>query len=111
MLSTRKAITMATDTRAATPPFEDLLSGLENVVRKLEEEQLGLGEALKYYEQGIAFLKKCHESLSDAEQKIEVLAGVDATGKTVTSTFTTTVVETLEEKQQTRSKKRSTLLE
>jgi exodeoxyribonuclease VII small subunit len=111
MLSTRKAITMANDSATAAPPFEDLLSGLENVVRKLEEEQLGLGEALKYYEQGIAFLKKCHESLSDAEQKIEVLAGVDAAGKAVTSSFTAVVVETLEEKQQGRSRKRSTLLE
>lgn len=101
---------MATDTATATPPFEDLLSGLENVVRKLEEEQLGLGEALKYYEQGIAFLKKCHESLSDAEHKIEVLAGVDATGKAVTTPLDT-AAESLEQKQQTRSKKRSTLLD
>lgn len=102
---------MATaDSAATNPPFEELLSGLECVVRKLEEEQLGLGEALKYYEQGIQFLRKCHESLSDAEQKIEVLAGVDASGKPVTSTFESTD-ESLEEKQQSRSRKRIRPLE
>lgn len=92
------------------PPFEELLSGLENVVRKLEEEQLGLGEALKYYEQGIQFLRKCHESLSDAEHKIEVLAGVDASGKPVTTSFES-AEENLEEKQQSRSRKRTRLIE
>lgn len=100
---------MATDSASsatATPPFEELLSGLETVVRKLEDEQLGLGESLKYYEQGIQFLRKCHESLNEAEQKIEVLAGVDATGKAVTTSFDTTE-ESLEEKQVGRSKKRS----
>jgi exodeoxyribonuclease VII small subunit len=96
---------MSSQSATTSPPFEELLSGLENVVRKLEEEQLGLGESLKYYEQGIQFLRKCHESLSDAEQKIEVLSGVDATGKAVTSTFEVTA-ETLEEKQQSRSRKR-----
>ena len=41
---------MATDSASsatATPPFEELLSGLETVVRKLADEQLGLGESLK----------------------------------------------------------------
>lgn len=101
---------MASDSISTPPPFEELLSGLENVVRKLEEEQLGLGESLKYYEQGIAFLRKCHESLADAEQKIEILAGVDATGKAITAKLDT-AAESLEEKQQSRSRKRSLPLE
>lgn len=108
MLSVEKAIAMATETGAESPPFEELLLGLETVVRKLEDEQLGLGEALKYYEQGIAFLRQCHQSLADAEQKIEVLAGVDATGKAVTTPFeSASEEETLEAKQAGRSRKRS----
>jgi exodeoxyribonuclease VII small subunit len=106
MLSKRKAINMSTDSVTVAPAFEELLTGLETVVRKLEEEQLGLGEALKYYEQGIEFLRKCHKSLSDAEHKIEVLAGIDASGKAVTTPFESTD-ETLEEKHISRSRKRS----
>ena len=83
--------------------FEQALEGLEQVVSQLENGQLGLSESLECYQQGVGLLKHCHES---AERKIELLTGVDAEGNAVTEPFADEET-TLEEKQATRSTRRS----
>lgn len=90
-----------------TPTFEHALSQLEQVVRKLEEGQLGLSDALGQYEAGIGHLKLCYDALEKAERKIELLSGVDAAGNPVTRPFDDAELS-LEEKAGTRSRRRST---
>ena len=94
-----------------TPPetqssFEESLQRLEQIVRQLEQGQLGLSESLECYEEGIKHLKGCYRALEAAERKIELLAGVDAEGRPVTKPFDDADL-TLDEKAQTRSRRRS----
>ena len=64
--------------------FEESLAALESVVRDLEDGGLGLQEALARYEEGVRHLRRCYRALRQAEQKIELLAGIDAEGEAVT---------------------------
>ena len=64
--------------------FEEALEKLEQVVRQLEEGQLGLSESLARYEEGVRHLKHCHEALASAEGKIELLISADEDGETET---------------------------
>lgn len=86
--------------------FEQSLAELEEIVSQLEDGQLGLSESLAKYEAGIKHLKRCYDALQKTERKIELLAGVDAEGNAITEPFDDEAT-TLEEKQQTRSRRRS----
>jgi exodeoxyribonuclease VII small subunit len=72
---------------ADVPCFEDALAELETIVHELEDGELGLGESLARYEQGIKRLKQCYEHLQEAERKIELLTGVRADGTPITASF------------------------
>lgn len=67
--------------------FEASLAALEAIVHDLEDGQLGLGDALARYEQGVKHLKRCYELLTAAEQKIELLTGVGDDGTARTEPF------------------------
>jgi exodeoxyribonuclease VII small subunit len=86
--------------------FEQALESLESIVRELEEGQLGLSESLERYERGIAFLKRCHETLEQAERKISLLTGTDEAGNPQTEAFDDRET-TLQQKQQNRGQRRS----
>ena len=51
--------------------FEEALSRLEEVVRRLETSELGLEESLALFQEGIALSRLCHGRLEEAEKKIE----------------------------------------
>jgi exodeoxyribonuclease VII small subunit len=53
--------------------FEELLSALEDRVRRLEKGDLPLETALDVFEQGIELTRSCHEKLDDADQRIQQL--------------------------------------
>lgn len=53
--------------------FEDLLSRLEDIVEKLENEDTDLEEALKAFEEGVGLSAKLNSRLNQAEEKIELL--------------------------------------
>jgi exodeoxyribonuclease VII small subunit len=72
---------------SALPTFEEALERLEAVVRRMEDGDVGLSEALAQYEQGVSLLKNCYQMLENAERRIELLSGVDADGKAVTRPF------------------------
>ena len=57
--------------------FEQSLIQLEQIVRDLEDAQLGLDDALGRYELGVRLIKECHARLQQAEQRILLLTGVD----------------------------------
>ena len=72
---------------ADTLTFEQAIAELERIVRELEDGQTGLEEALARYERGVGLLKRCYGQLAQVEQRIFLLAGVDADGKPVTQPF------------------------
>lgn len=87
--------------------FEDTLAEIERIVVRLEGGELGLTESLEQYESAIGKLKQCHRMLETAERKITVLAGFDADGTPVTEPFDELPDDSLDEKQQARSRRRS----
>jgi exodeoxyribonuclease VII small subunit len=73
---------------AAEPvSFEQALTVLEQIVHDLEEGRLGLAESLARYEEGVKLLRQCHGLLEQAERRIELVTGMDATGNPVTEPF------------------------
>jgi exodeoxyribonuclease VII small subunit len=87
-------------------PFEEALAGLEAIIRDLEDGRLGLNESLGRYEEGVRLLKYCHETLNQAERRIQLLTGLDESGAAVTSPFDDEAM-TLEEKKEQRGRRRS----
>jgi len=86
--------------------FEESLEQLEQIVKDLEAGQLGLSESLELYESGIKNLKACHQALTVADRKIQLLTAVDEDGNPTTESFDEGDL-TLEEKRTTRSRRRS----
>ncbi len=57
----------------AKASFEDSMKKLEEVVGKLEGEEVSLEESLKLFEQGVKLMRFCHLRLSEVEEKVQVL--------------------------------------
>lgn len=75
---------------ADSPPFEEALDELQQIVGDLEEGSLGLEDSLARFEKGVALLRTCYRVLEEAEKKIEILTGVDADGNPTTEPFDAT---------------------
>jgi exodeoxyribonuclease VII small subunit len=58
--------------------FEDQLAKLESIVAKLEDESVGLEEALGLFESGMVLAKKCRERLEEVEYRVSQLLEDDA---------------------------------
>ena len=50
--------------------FEQALSRLEEIVRKLESGNVSLDESIEIYQEGIALAKYCSGKLEEAEGKV-----------------------------------------
>ncbi len=56
--------------------FEQAMARLEEIVRRLEQGDVPLEEALGLFEEGSRLVKKCSAQLDKAEQKVsKLLAG------------------------------------
>ena len=53
--------------------FEDLVSGVEEVVARLQSGAVPLHEALELYERGFSLLKQAQTQLESAHEKLELL--------------------------------------
>ncbi|MBN2022831.1 MAG: exodeoxyribonuclease VII small subunit [Pirellulales bacterium] len=86
--------------------FEDALARLEAIVHELEEGRLPLEDSLARYEEGVKLLRHAGGLLNRAERRIEILDGIDAEGRPITSPLAENP-DTLEEKAAGRSRRRS----
>ena len=59
------------------PSFEELMERLEEIASELESGELGLEKAIALYEEGVRCYRQCHEILTGAEKKVEVLTRND----------------------------------
>ncbi|MFM8413410.1 MAG: exodeoxyribonuclease VII small subunit [Planctomycetota bacterium] len=77
----------ASSTRPAetTQPasFEDALNQLAELVSRLESGSLGLSASIDGYERGVALLRRLHEELARAEERVSVLVRIDDEGRPV----------------------------
>lgn len=53
--------------------IEESFQTLEELLAKLESEDVGLNESFALYEQGMELLKKCDEAIDQVEKKVMVL--------------------------------------
>ena len=60
--------------------FEKAFQHLEEIVRRLESEELPLDESLRLFEEGINLSRFCHQRLEEVEKKIETILA-DAKGQ------------------------------
>lgn len=81
-----KKQTPETDPAAATS-FEAALGELQEIVSKLESGSTTLEESMQQFERGVGLLKNCYRVLESAEQRIEILTGVDRDGNAITEPF------------------------
>lgn len=67
--------------------FEKKLTRLEEIVQKMENGELSLDDSLKLFEEGVKLSRDCNKELSEAEQKVKKLVGVDGDGEPVLEDF------------------------
>ncbi len=65
------------DHNAESERFEDQLSRLEEIVARLEDESVGLEEALELFESGMGLARRCRERLEEVEQRVTELLAND----------------------------------
>lgn len=54
--------------------FEASLQQLNHLIEEMETGQLSLNASLKHFEEGIALIRQCQQTLNEAEQKIKVIS-------------------------------------
>lgn len=86
-----------------TVSFEESFARLEAVVAELESGHVTLDQSLVLYEEGIRMIRTCHEKLTGARRKIEMITGLDTDGNPVTQTMMEDE-RSLEEKAKTRGR-------
>ena len=68
--------------------LEQALTRLDEIVRTLDDGKTDLETALARYEEGVALLRRGHDVLQGAQRRIDVLRGIDETGRPLTETVT-----------------------
>jgi len=87
--------------------FEDAVGEIQDIVRQLEDGDLGLDESLQKFEVGVRLIRGCHTTLEEAERKIKVLTDVDADGNPVLADFDASSTIEANKKSAGRRKKQS----
>ncbi|MBU0599860.1 exodeoxyribonuclease VII small subunit [bacterium] len=67
--------------------FEEALNRLEKIVKQFEENELGLEESLKLFEEGIKLSAICQDKLNEVSKKIEILTKFNEDGSLEKKTF------------------------
>lgn len=50
--------------------FENQMQQLEEIINKLENNELNLNDALEQYKNGVEIIKNCNSIIEDAEKKV-----------------------------------------
>lgn len=59
--------------KAAQPPFEESMSELEEIVRRLETGDTPLEQSIEAFEKGVGLVKDLHKRLDVVDRRIEEL--------------------------------------
>ena len=77
---------------ATANEFEKAFAELEQIVKRLESEELPLDESLELFEKGIRLSRFCNAKLEEVEKKIELILA-DSKGQPTTQAFDDADVE------------------
>jgi exodeoxyribonuclease VII small subunit len=72
-LGWRDRMARSDTSQSLTPPLADELARLEEIVRKLEADDVELDAALALFEEGVARLRAARERLAAAELKVQAV--------------------------------------
>lgn len=61
----------------ANKKFQTKLNRLETIVTAMEQDDLELEKAMKYFEEGVSLVKSCEKDLDQAEAKVTMLLDDD----------------------------------
>ena len=61
--------------------FEEAITGLTDIVGKIEQGQIPLQDSLQQYERGMALIKHCRTILQKAEKRIEKITEEQTDGE------------------------------
>lgn len=64
---------------AKNPTFEEAMEKLEEIVTKLEENDVPLEQAIDLFQEGMALSKLCHDKLETVSKKMDQL--IDENGQ------------------------------
>lgn len=65
---------MAAKKKTSAPAdFEQAMTELEALVEAMESGDLSLEQSMEHFERGIQLTKTCQKSLSEAEQRVQIL--------------------------------------
>lgn len=67
--------------------FEAAMTQIDQIVRKLEGNSLGLDAALTEYAKAVEHVRFCQDQLATARRKIEKLRGITKSGQAITETW------------------------
>jgi len=67
--------------------FEEGLGMLGDIVARLESGSLGLTESIAAYERGVGLLRRLHDELARADERVSLLVRIDEEGKPVLAAF------------------------
>ncbi|MDA1177386.1 MAG: exodeoxyribonuclease VII small subunit, partial [Planctomycetota bacterium] len=89
--------------------FDEAMQRLEKIVAQLQSNDLPLERGIELYEEGIRYAKRCQQTLSRAEQRIDLLVAIGPDGQAQTTPFEDQGAGAdLTEKAARRSDRRST---
>jgi len=63
-----------------SPNLEKAMGELEQIVEQLEGGELTLEKSLAQFEKGVKLSRECQKSLTEAEQKVQILLGDELQG-------------------------------
>ncbi len=56
--------------------FESALKRLEEIARKLEDEDIALDDAINLYEEGMKLVEFCSKKLQEAKNRVKLITGI-----------------------------------
>jgi exodeoxyribonuclease VII small subunit len=66
--------------------FEGAVSRLEEIVQKMEDQELSLEESIEIFREGMDLVSFCNKKLDEAERKISIIVK-DSEGKLIEGDF------------------------
>ncbi|RYL87851.1 exodeoxyribonuclease VII small subunit [Sporolactobacillus sp. Y61] len=66
------------------PTFEEAMEHLEQIVTKLEENDVPLEKAIDLFQEGMALSKICHDKLESVSKKMDQMISSDGESKPFT---------------------------
>lgn len=77
----------AEQNKAGEPSFEEAMRRLDEIVAEMEDNQTGIEEMIRGYEEGVRLLRVCRQRIDTARQRVELITADLENGKAALTPF------------------------